>query len=205
MHQSYATIVQIICKLLEVSKCTIYVDTPTHVLKYMYTLFAVNTFPSLEWPFLSLKKRSSTAQFVAERKRAPRECTACHYFLSQVVGRSPPPFGLHSIPLFLVVSLRSISRALQCQGPFLHSTLSLLSFSTLFQFRKLSETRLHLPYVASASPRLMFRSANGRDSFQLFVGVFDTCLVGYLLVLPSETHSVASMTSLRAIDGNTSL
>ena len=75
-----------------------------------------------------------------------------------------------------------------------------LSFRTLFQFRKLSETRLHLPYVASASPRQMFRPANGRDSFQLFVGVFDTCLVGYLLVLPSETHAVANMTSFRAID-----
>ena len=37
--------------------------------------------------------------------------------------------------------------------------------------------------------------ANGRDSFQLFVAVFDICLVWYLLVLPSETHAVASMTS----------
>ena len=46
--------------------------------------------------------------------------------------------------------------------------------------------------------------SNGRDSFQLFVGVFDTCLVWYLLVLPSETHAAANMTSLRAIDGNTS-
>ena len=45
---------------------------------------------------------------------------------------------------------------------------------------------------------------NGRDSFQLFVGVFDTCLVWYLLVLPSETHAVASMTSCRAVDGDTS-
>ena len=45
---------------------------------------------------------------------------------------------------------------------------------------------------------------NGRDSFQLFVGVFDTCLVWYLPVLPSETHAVADMNSLRAIDGNTS-
>ena len=45
---------------------------------------------------------------------------------------------------------------------------------------------------------------NGRDSFQLFVGVFDTCLVWYLPVLPSETHAVANMTSLRAIDGDTS-
>ena len=44
---------------------------------------------------------------------------------------------------------------------------------------------------------------NGRDSFQLFVGVFDTCLVWYLLVLPSETHAVANMTSLRPTDGNT--
>ena len=50
----------------------------------------------------------------------------------------------------------------------------------------------------------IFESANGRDSFQLFVGVFDTCLVWYLLVLPSETQAVATMTSLRAIDGNTS-
>ena len=45
---------------------------------------------------------------------------------------------------------------------------------------------------------------NGRDSFQLFVGVFDTCLAWYLLVLPSETHCVANMTSQMAIDGNTS-
>ena len=45
---------------------------------------------------------------------------------------------------------------------------------------------------------------NGRDSFQLFVGVFGTCLVWYLLVLPSETHAVASMTSCRAVDGGTS-
>ena len=45
---------------------------------------------------------------------------------------------------------------------------------------------------------------NGRDSFQLFVGVYDTCLVWYLLVLPSETYAVANMTSLRAIDGDIS-
>ena len=45
---------------------------------------------------------------------------------------------------------------------------------------------------------------NGRDSFQLFVGVFDTCLVWYLLVLPSETHAAAKMTSERAVDGDTS-
>ena len=50
----------------------------------------------------------------------------------------------------------------------------------------------------------LFHLLNGRDSFQLFVGVFDTSLVWYLLVLPSETHSVANMTSLRAIDGDTS-
>ena len=50
----------------------------------------------------------------------------------------------------------------------------------------------------------IFESANGRDSFQLFVGVFDTCLVWYLLVLPSETHAAANLTSLRAIDGDTS-
>ena len=45
---------------------------------------------------------------------------------------------------------------------------------------------------------------NGRDSFKVFVAVFDTCLVWYLLVLPSETHAVANMTSLKAIDGDTS-
>ena len=45
---------------------------------------------------------------------------------------------------------------------------------------------------------------NGRDSFQLFVGVFDTCLVWYLLVVPSGAHAVANVTSLRPIDGNTS-
>ena len=45
---------------------------------------------------------------------------------------------------------------------------------------------------------------NEKESFQLFVGVFDTCLVWYLLVLPSETHVVANMNYLRAIDGNTS-
>ena len=46
--------------------------------------------------------------------------------------------------------------------------------------------------------------SNGGDSLQLFVGVFDTCLVCYLLVLPSETHVIANMTSLMAIDGDTS-
>ena len=46
-------------------------------------------------------------------------------------------------------------------------------------------------------------ASNGRDSYQLFAGVFDTCLVWYLLVLPSETHAVTNMTPLRAIDGNT--
>ena len=45
---------------------------------------------------------------------------------------------------------------------------------------------------------------NGRYSFQLFVGVFDTYLVCYLLVMPSETHAVSNMASLRAIDGDTS-
>ena len=43
-----------------------------------------------------------------------------------------------------------------------------------------------------------------RDSFQLSVGVFDTCLVWYLLVLPSQTLAVANMTSLRALDGDVS-
>ena len=47
-------------------------------------------------------------------------------------------------------------------------------------------------------------SANGRDSYQLFVGVFDTCLVWYLIVLLSETHAVKNITSLEAIDGNAS-
>ena len=44
----------------------------------------------------------------------------------------------------------------------------------------------------------------GRINFSCLLGVFDTCLVCYLLVLPSETYAVANMTSLRAIDGNTS-
>ena len=35
-------------------------------------------------------------------------------------------------------------------------------------------------------------------NFQLSVGVFDTCLVWYLLVLPSYTHAVTNMTSLMA-------
>ena len=39
--------------------------------------------------------------------------------------------------------------------------------------------------------------SNGRDSYQLFVWVFDTCLLWYLLVLPSETQPVANKTSLR--------
>ena len=46
--------------------------------------------------------------------------------------------------------------------------------------------------------------SNESDSIQLFVGVFDTFLVWYLLVLPSETYAIANMTSLRAIDGDTS-
>ena len=45
---------------------------------------------------------------------------------------------------------------------------------------------------------------NEKESFQLFVRVFDTCLVWYLLVFPSEAHVVANMNYLRAIDGNTS-
>ena len=49
-----------------------------------------------------------------------------------------------------------------------------------------------------------FHVTNGRDSFQLFVGVLDTYPVWYLLVLPSEIHAAANMTSLRAIDGGTS-
>ena len=40
--------------------------------------------------------------------------------------------------------------------------------------------------------------------FQLFVGVFDTCLVWNLLVLPSEWQAATRMTSLRTTDGNTS-
>ena len=56
-----------------------------------------------------------------------------------------------------------------------------------------------------APPGLLVRlSENGGDSFQLFVGVFDTCLVWFLLVLPSETHAIVNMTSLRPTDGNTS-
>ena len=51
---------------------------------------------------------------------------------------------------------------------------------------------------------IKIKLVNGRDSFQLFVGVLDTCLVLYLLVLPSQTHAVANMTSLKAIDGDTS-
>ena len=45
---------------------------------------------------------------------------------------------------------------------------------------------------------------NGRNSFQLFVWVYDTFLVWYLLVLPSDTQAVTNMTSLRTIDGDTS-
>ena len=42
------------------------------------------------------------------------------------------------------------------------------------------------------------------DSFQLVVRVFDTYVVWYLLVLPSETHADANLTSFRAIDDATS-
>ena len=59
-------------------------------------------------------------------------------------------------------------------------------------------------YACRVQADSTLRLDNGRDSFQLFVGVFDRCLVWYLLVLPSDTHAVAIMTSLRAIDGNTS-
>ena len=45
---------------------------------------------------------------------------------------------------------------------------------------------------------------NGRNSFQLFVGVPGTCLVWFLLVLPPSAHAAASMTSLKAADGSTS-
>ena len=44
--------------------------------------------------------------------------------------------------------------------------------------------------------------ANGMGSFQLFVKVFDTCVVWYVLVLSCGEHSAANMTSLRATDGN---
>ena len=40
--------------------------------------------------------------------------------------------------------------------------------------------------------------------FSCLFGVLDTCLVWDMLVLPSETHAVANIASLRAIDGNTS-
>ena len=79
---------------------------------------------------------------------------------------------------------------------------------------------LHIPFAAPTGlncmvmkkpesnfhdrPEQTLLLANRRDSFQLFVGVFDTCLVWYLLVLPSEKHAVANMTYLRAIDGDTS-
>ena len=64
----------------------------------------------------------------------------------------------------------------------------------------------HISRLLSRLPqtRFAFRWANGKDSFQLLVGVFDTYLVWYLLVLPSETNAVANMTSLRAIDGGAS-
>ena len=45
---------------------------------------------------------------------------------------------------------------------------------------------------------------NGGDSFQLLVGVFDTCLAWYLLVLSSGAHAAANMSSKRARDGATS-
>ena len=49
------------------------------------------------------------------------------------------------------------------------------------------------------------KSENGyRGKVQLFVGMFDKCLVWYLQVLPSETHAFVNMTSLRVIDGDTS-
>ena len=48
------------------------------------------------------------------------------------------------------------------------------------------------------------RLPNGRNSFQLFVGVPGTCLVWFLLVLPPSAHAVASMTSPKATDDSTS-
>ena len=51
---------------------------------------------------------------------------------------------------------------------------------------------------------LQNHGVNGMDSFQLVVRVFDTYVVWYLLVLPSQRHAVASKTSWRTIDGDTS-
>ena len=52
------------------------------------------------------------------------------------------------------------------------------------------------------------RSQQGKkvqwEGFQLFVGVFDTCLVWYLLVLSFGAHVAANMASLSAVDGDTS-
>ena len=72
----------------------------------------------------------------------------------------------------------------------------LCSQSSPLFLRSWTELSSHFPQISILK--------NGRDSFQLFVGVFDTCLVWYLLVLPSEIYAVAYMTSMRPIDGNTS-
>ena len=68
---------------------------------------------------------------------------------------------------------------------------------------KLLETNQNVESFTIPTPNSC-KHTNGRGSFQLFVGVFDTSLVWYLLVLPSETHTVSIMTSLRSTDGNTS-
>ena len=65
-------------------------------------------------------------------------------------------------------------------------------------------TVIWLFYDKHETVSIKIKLVNGRDSFQLFVGVLDTCLVLYLLVLPSQTHAVANMTSLKAIDCDTS-
>ena len=69
-----------------------------------------------------------------------------------------------------------------------------------------------MPYLTTvlySCQRLLFvrgfeKFINGRESVQLFVGVFDTCLVWYLLVPPSEANAVANTISFRAINGDTS-
>ena len=62
---------------------------------------------------------------------------------------------------------------------------------------------LRVPLEAAVAGVTTVALKNEGDSFQPFVGVFDTCPVWHLLVLLSDTH-VANMTPLRAIDGNIS-
>ena len=92
---------------------------------------------------------SSTTRFVAEKDESPLKMY-CPYFLSEA-GRGSVaafPLSLRSWPPFHFKSTDTAE-----PEAFLHSALS-LSRWPLFQFRKLSETGLHLPQQAQVPDKM---------------------------------------------------